>query len=181
MRIIVCFICLSCVPRGKAGWWGGCGLVILSICKTLLQHDGKPCLPGWFGAWEIWGIIQEQDTVSVSRHHQHGDKRREGKRECIWIQESIMSQKWMLNYSTSFIDPLISICRSWFILGWHFLCLRHWEEKWGEEGFLRFKKKENSLPKRNLATDIRNLKMSVLYDTMVLLLEINPKNTIQNF
>lgn len=42
-------------------------------------------------------------------------------------------------------------------------------------------KKEESMPKRNLATDIRNLKMSIPLDTVVLLLEIDPKNTIQNF
>lgn len=50
----------------------------------------------------------------------------------------------------------------------------------GEEGFLRLKKREESVQKRNLATDIRKLKMPILFDTVVLLLEIDPKNVIQN-
>lgn len=47
------------------------------------------------------------------------------KEDAFGFRSRLMSQKCMLNYSTSFIDPLISICRFWFILGWHFLCLRH--------------------------------------------------------
>ena len=94
-----------------------------------------------------------------------------------------MSQKWLLNYSASFIDPLISICRSWFILGWHFLCLRQWKEKWREERnrFLRLQKREEARPKRNLTTGIRNLKMPVSFDMVDLFSGIDPKNTLQNF
>lgn len=88
----------------------------------------------------------------------------------------------MLNYSISFIDPLISICRSWFILGWRFLCLRQREEEWRAGGniFLRLKKRKEAVPKRNLATHIRNFKMPGSFDMVDLYLEIDPKNTMQN-
>lgn len=37
------------------------------------------------------------------------------------------------------------------------------------------------MPKRNLATGIRKLKMPIPFDMVVLLLELDPKNAIQNF
>lgn len=42
---------------------------------------------GWFRALQIWERTQEQGKVS--RYHEQGDKKREGKRGCIWTQDLI--------------------------------------------------------------------------------------------
>lgn len=55
------------------------------------------------------------------------------------------------------------------------------EMEGGGNRFLRLKKREEAVPKRNLATGIRKLKMPVSFDIVDLFLETDPKNTIQNF
>ena len=42
---------------------------------------------GWFRALQIWERTQEQGKVS--RYDEQGDKKREGKRGCIWTQDLI--------------------------------------------------------------------------------------------